>query len=219
VLPCRILGSFDRHHGRCPSGSHDDPDLTAIAAASTLADLMWADLWIEFPDLKFSLTEGDIGWIPYFLQKSERVKQKHRAWLNHQDPQGRSPSQIFHDQILCCFIADEVGVRLVDRFNLDNVCWESDFPHSETPWPHAPEELAESLSELPRDVIDKITHGNAMRHFQFDPFGLRGRENCTAGSLRAEAPDVDVVTHVGRQADQRDTEAFRRFTTGVRTDR
>jgi predicted TIM-barrel fold metal-dependent hydrolase len=193
--------------------------LVAVAAASTMADLMWAELWNKFPDLKFSLTEGDIGWIPYFLQKSERVNQKHRAWLNHHAPQGRSPSQIFHDQILCCFIADEVGVGLLDQFNLDNVCWESDFPHSETPWPNGPEELAVSLSGLPHEAIDKMTHGNAMRHFQFEPFARRSREKCTAGSLRAEASDVDVVTHVGRHADERDSAAFKAFTTGVRTDR
>ena len=137
------------------------------------------------------------------------MNQKHRAWLNHQEPQGRSPRQIFHDQILRCFIADEVGIGLLDQFNLDNVCWESDFPHSETPWPNAPEELAVSLSGLPQQAIDKITHENAMRHFQFNPFAFRSRETCTVGALRAEATDVDVVTHVGRQADQRDSEAFK----------
>ena len=126
---------------------------------------------------------------------------------------------MFYDQILCCFIADEVGVGLLDRFNLDNVCWESDFPHSETPWPNAPEELALGLSGLPRDAIDKITHRNAMRHFQFDPLAYRSEQKCTAGALRAEASDVDVVTHVGRQADKRDSEAFKAFTTGARTDR
>jgi hypothetical protein len=76
-----------------------------------------------------------------------------------------------------------------------------------------------SLSGLSHEAIDKITHGNAMRHFQFEPFARRSREKCTAGSLRAEASDVDVVTHVGRHADERDSAAFKAFTTGVRTDR
>ena len=40
--------------------------------------------------------------------------------------------------------------------------------------------------------IDKITHANAMRHFQFDPFALRPRESCTVGALRAEASTVDT---------------------------
>jgi hypothetical protein len=31
-----------------------------------------------------------------------------------------------------------------------------------------------------------------MRHFRFDPFAVRPREQCTVGALRAEAKDVDV---------------------------
>jgi predicted TIM-barrel fold metal-dependent hydrolase len=189
--------------------------LTAVAAASTLADLMWADFWTRFPDLKFSLTEGDIGWIPYFLQRSDRVRERHGAWMKHAEPQGRSPRQIFHDQVLCCFISDDIGVRLVDQFNPDNVCWESDYPHSETAWPNGPEHLAVALAGLPGEVVDKITYLNACTHFQFDPFGIRDRSDCTAAALRAEAEDVDVVTHVGRAADERDSQAFRAFTAGA----
>jgi hypothetical protein len=31
-----------------------------------------------------------------------------------------------------------------------------------------------------------------MRHFRFDPFTTRSREECTVGALRASAADVDV---------------------------
>jgi hypothetical protein len=48
------------------------------------------------------------------------------------------------------------------------------------------------LADVPDAEIDKITHLNAMRHFKFDPFGVRAREKCTVGALRAEATDVDV---------------------------
>jgi hypothetical protein len=60
--------------------------------------------------------------------------------------------------------------------------------------------------------VAKITHENAMRHFRFDPFATRPRERCTAGALRAEAADVDTVTRVGRLADERDLEEWRRRT-------
>jgi hypothetical protein len=41
--------------------------------------------------------------------------------------------------------------------------------------------------------INKITHLNAMKHFQFDPFSVRPRETCTVGALREEASDVDTA--------------------------
>ena len=48
------------------------------------------------------------------------------------------------------------------------------------------------LEGVSDEDIDKITHLNAMKHFQFDPFSVRPREQCTVGALRAEASDVDV---------------------------
>jgi hypothetical protein len=57
--------------------------------------------------------------------------------------------------------------------------------------------------------VDKITHENAMRHFSFDPFGLRPRERATVRALRAEATDVDTVTRVGRAPDQSDRDYFK----------
>jgi hypothetical protein len=69
------------------------------------------------------------------------------------------------------------------------------------------------MASLDDAVVNKITHENAMRHYQFDPFRTRPREQCTTAALRAESPDVDLVTRVGRPADDRDVAAWRRITT------
>ena len=53
-----------------------------------------------------------------------------------------------------------------------------------------------------------------MRHYQFDPFAHRPKEQCTAAALRAESPDVDTVTRVGRPADERDLEIWNRIAGG-----
>jgi hypothetical protein len=114
--------------------------------------------------------------------------------------------------VLCCFINDPVGVSLMEHFNIDNVCWESDFPHSDSSWPDAPEVNERQFAALSDEQINKITHLNAMRHFSFDPMATRPRECCTAKALRAEATDVDTVTHVGRPPDERDRDYFKTFT-------
>jgi hypothetical protein len=185
-------------------------------AIYTLGDLLWSDLWHRFPDLRFALTEGDIGWIPYFLQRAEHSLRRHNGWMRHDAPQGRGPTELFHDQILCCFIEDAVGVELFEHFNLANVCWESDYPHSDSSWPHAPEHLVPLFAEVEPDTVAAVTHGNAMRHFRFDPFAIRPRERCTVAALRAEAVGVDTTTHGGRPADERDLAAWQRLTTRKR---
>jgi hypothetical protein len=52
---------------------------------------------------------------------------------------------------------------------------------------------------VPDGDVDKMTHANAMRIFQFDPFANRAKEDCTVAALRAESPDVELVTRSPRQ--------------------
>ena len=214
VLCCH-LGSSSKSSATSP----DAPAGVAMTLSSagtvyTLVDLLWATFWERFPALKFSLTEGDIGWIPYFLWRAEHVNDRHHGWINHDFSTTGGPTQIFNDHILVCFIKETVGPELLHHFNIDNVCWESDYPHSDGTWPYAPEELLKTLDGLDDATINRISHENAMAHYQFDPFAHRPKEQCTAAALRAESPDVDVVTRVGRKADERDLERWKQILAG-----
>ncbi len=191
---------------------------SSVMSVFTLVDLLWAGFWVRFPELKFSLTEGDVGWIPYFVWRAEHVQDRHSGWTKHEFPPG-GPRQIFLDHILCCFISDPTALRLIDDFNPDHLCWESDYPHSDSSWPQAPETLVELFGDTPVDLVAKITHQNAMTQYQFDPFAIRPQEMCTVGTLRAESPDVDVITRVGRPADESDLVTWKELTGGRRTAR
>ncbi len=83
-------------------------------------------------------------------------------------------------------------MQLRDRIGIDNVCWELDYPHADSAWPNAPEELGVVLADAAPDDVAKITHENAMRWYSFDPFVSRTREESTVGALRAASPDHDV---------------------------
>ncbi len=212
VLCCHV-GSSSKSASTAPDAPPPVPmNLSSAMSIFTLGDLLWADFWHRFPKLRFALTEGDIGWIPYFLQRGEHTLDRHNAWMGHEQPQGLRPSELFRERILCCFIEDRVGVKLLDEFNVDNVCWESDYPHSDSSWPAAPERLETLLADLDPAVVAKLTYGNAVRHYQFDPFHTRPPERCTVAALRAEAVDVDTVTHVGRRADDRDLATWKQMT-------
>jgi hypothetical protein len=77
---------------------------------------------------------------------------------------------------------------------MDHVMWECDYPHSDSTWPFAPEEVAVHFDGVSDDDIDRVTHLNAMKHFSYDPFTvLGGKENCTVAALRARAIGHDVA--------------------------
>jgi len=65
-----------------------------------------------------------------------------------------------------------VGVKLRNMIGHRHIAWEADYPHSDSMWPGAPEELWDvlSLNDVPDDEINKITYQNSMRWYSFDPF-------------------------------------------------
>ena len=72
--------------------------------------------------------------------------------------------------------------------------WECDYPHSDCDWPESPEVALAGMDGLDDDTINDLTHVNAMRIYQFDPFAHRPKEQCTVGALRAEAAAAGVDT-------------------------
>jgi hypothetical protein len=115
----------------------------------------------------------------------------HHLWTG-QDFGDRIPSEVFREHFLTCFIADPVGIRLRDMIGIDNIAWECDYPHSDSSWPFAPEELMRHAADVPDDELHKITWENAARWYRFDPFATRTREQATVGALRAGAAGHDV---------------------------
>jgi predicted TIM-barrel fold metal-dependent hydrolase len=158
------------------------------------ADLLWSKPIKKYPDLKIALSEGGTGWIPYFLERVDRTYEMHSTWTG-QDFGGKVPSEVFRDHFLTCFISDPVGVKLRDAIGVDNICWEADYPHSDSMWPGAPEQLWEVLTEndVPDVEINKMTFENAMKWYHFDPFTHITREQATVGALRKAAEGHDVT--------------------------
>jgi len=157
------------------------------------ADWLHLEALHRYTDLKIALSEGGIGWIPYFTERSDFSHWRHNAWT-HSDFGRAKPSDVFHRHFLCCFIDDQFGLQNLDKMNENMVAYECDYPHSDTLWPNSPEHLHKSMTHLTDVQIDKVTHGNAIRFFSYDMFGKIKREELNVGALRAQAKAAGVDT-------------------------
>ncbi len=167
--------------------------MNIVQAAS---DVLWSRVLQEFPDLRIALSEGGIGWIPYFLERVDYVYKHHRAWTGHD--LGMLPSELFRERFVTCFIDDAFGLESRRHLDLSMVTWECDYPHSDSTWPASPEALYGALvrAECTDAEIDAITYQNALRIFSYDPFASIPKEQCTVGALRAKASSAGVDTEI-----------------------
>ena len=68
--------------------------LSPINLVQAAADLIWSPVFRKFPSFKIAMSEGGIGWIPYFLDRIDYVYEHHQAWTG-QDFGDQLPSQVF----------------------------------------------------------------------------------------------------------------------------
>jgi predicted TIM-barrel fold metal-dependent hydrolase len=156
-------------------------------------DLLFGPTFRKYPRLRVALSEGGIGWIPYYLERVDRHF-RNQTWI-HNDFGGRLPSEVFREHVLACFITDPSGLKARHQIGVDILAWESDYPHTDTTWPESPEVAWSEFQAagVPDDEIHKITWENASRFFNWDPFVHVKREDATVGALRAAAADVDTT--------------------------
>lgn len=193
VVVCLHIGSSSQLVVTAPDAPIDCLiTLTPMNIVQAAVDLVWSPVLRKFPKIKFALSEGGIGWIPYLLERLDYNYQRHHRWTG-QDFGDKLPSEVFNEHVLTCFIDDRFGMASRAFLDMDNVMWECDYPHSDSTWPFAPETLYEHFDGVSDHDIDRVTHLNAMRHFHYDPFTtLGGKENCTVAALRAKAAGHDV---------------------------
>jgi predicted TIM-barrel fold metal-dependent hydrolase len=94
------------------------------------ADLTFSPVFRRFPAVKVALSEGGIGWIPYFLERMDHSYKAHKAWT-FADFGDKLPSQVFSEHVILCFIEDDFGARNAREIGTDHICIETDYPHSD----------------------------------------------------------------------------------------
>jgi len=193
TVVCLHLGSSSSLPETSPgSVIETSQTLAPVSLLTTATEIVWSPFLRDFPDLKIALSEGGIGWIPYFLERVDYVYRHHHHWTgtNFGD---KLPSDVFKEHVITCFIEDAPGLKLKDDIGVDMICWEMDYPHSDSSWPAAPESFGPSIEHLTRAEIDKITHQNAIRLFRWDPFQKRTKEESTVRALRSLTSDIDLL--------------------------
>jgi predicted TIM-barrel fold metal-dependent hydrolase len=185
LVVCMHAGSSSQ----VPKLSADSPPLAnlswgAMRASGAMLSWLFSGYFQRMPEFKIALSEGGVGWIPYFLERAEQVIDKQRHWAsrgeatsnygeelkvldNHLD--GLDVRQLFRDHVYGCFIEDVHGAASIHEIGVDNVMVETDYPHTDSTWPDCFATAKEQLAGYTPEEQYKVLRGNAERLFRFTP--------------------------------------------------
>lgn len=140
----------------------------SIGNAATLGNWMVSGRLDKHPNLKIGLIESGAGWVPFAV---EALEHQFREMLpRFSKTLQKKPWEYFHDHFFCTFWFEKVAPKyLLDIIGVDNVMFETDFPHPTSLYPGVQEHLKDVLGGHSREVQKKILQDNAVRLYNL-PF-------------------------------------------------
>ena len=152
------------------SGSHwltSSPDappavtatLVFMTSAMALTDWLFSGVLARHPDLRVCFAEGQIGWIPYVLERADKLWRKD-IWAG---PGGRLPQEPsrYMRQVYGCFYDDLTGLGSRAAIGVDRITFETDYPHQDSTWPATVDTVRSFAGELDDVELEMILRGNA----------------------------------------------------------
>ena len=163
TVVCIHIGSSSRF----PTSSTDAPpavtvSLTNLNCQMALADWLLSGVMARFSRLKIALSESQIGWMPFLLERMDRIFYRNSATDRLNPAITRPPSSYVPGRVYGCFFADDFGVQVRDYIGIDQITFETDYPHNDSTFPNSRAYAQQALAGLSDEEIYKIIRGNAI---------------------------------------------------------
>ena len=134
-------------------------------ALTSCAEWLWSGWPARHPDLKIAMSEGGIGWVAMLMDRLDDIMTRSGYGSGWPDPK-TTPTEVLARNFWFCMIEDASTIVTRDRIGVDNILFESDYPHGDGTWPDTQKVIDEVLGGLPVEEIRKITHENAARVYR-----------------------------------------------------
>ncbi|MGE3621031.1 MAG: amidohydrolase family protein [Acidimicrobiia bacterium] len=142
-----------------------------------LNDWLYSGTLQLFPNLRIALSEGQAGWIPFAADRIDSTWRKGNAKYEHGAGRRAAelPSSVL-DRVYACIVDDLTGLELRHRVGVDQLLFETDYPHTDSLWPDSwkvADELFRRVG-LTDDEVYKVVRGNAIKAYRLDTyFGIK----------------------------------------------
>ena len=132
-------------------------------ATQIIPYLIFSGVLDRFPRLNWVFAETGLGWVSSILEACDNEWERRRLWT---EGISTRPSALFRRQMYVDFWFETVGIELREFIGVDNILWESDFPHITSTYPNSWGAVEHSLAGVPSEDREKLLFRNAARLYR-----------------------------------------------------
>ena len=129
---------------------------------------------LKFPAIKIVLTEGQVGWMPFIMQRMDDIWSQSEYYSNLKARMPNPPSTYVPGRVYGCIFNDQVGLKNRDIVGMGQIMFETDYPHAESTFPHSKETAIKIAQEagLSEHETWQLVRGNAIECYDLGRFGI-----------------------------------------------
>jgi predicted TIM-barrel fold metal-dependent hydrolase len=160
----RAGASVRKWDGYTPRQAHSASTATsAVTPAQIIPQLIFSGVTERFPRLKCVFAEAGIGGLNFVLAACDHEWECRHLWT---EGIATRPSEAIRRQMYVNFWFEAEGIKLRHDIGIDNIMWESDFPHVASYYPRSWKEVERVLEGVPREDRCKLLYENALRVYR-----------------------------------------------------
>jgi predicted TIM-barrel fold metal-dependent hydrolase len=137
-----------------------------LDAQASFTDMILGGVLMRFPRLKLVSAENDSGWIAHYMYRLDHAFEKFGDFL--ETGLDLKPSDYIRRQLWATFQDDPIGPLTWQYFGEDKFMWASDYPHTDSTFPHSREVIERDFANIPEAVKRKIVCDNAAGLYRMD---------------------------------------------------
>jgi predicted TIM-barrel fold metal-dependent hydrolase len=137
------------------------------AMQQTLSLFVFGGVFDRHPTLHLVSAEHDAGWVAHYAYRLDQLFDRHRHWLGTDVTIRRAPSEYVATNAWFTFQKDPVAVETRHRVGVSQLMWASDYPHSDSTWPHSRKVIERDFGGVPAAELEALVGGNAAALYGF----------------------------------------------------
>lgn len=126
------------------------------------AEWLWSEYPLKHPNLKIAMSEGGIGWVAMLMDRLDNIIDRSGYGMGWDI----RPADVLKRNFWFCTLDDPGTIDTRYRIGVENILFETDYPHGDGTWPNSQDLVTEVWGHIPNNELRMMCSENAAKLYR-----------------------------------------------------